>query len=106
MGWSFSGRCYIDANAVLTAFNLQFPMVDGSSANYLVSSSISSASPPVLSYSVLSRQWSSNTLASRTGSMTLQSCGDQTNVQLLPDYSVALLVGICFMFGLGFLASR
>jgi len=106
MGWSFSGRCYSDSQAVLSAFNLQFPIVDGTSVNDLISSSISSATPPVLSYSVQSRQWSSNTLASRTGSITLESCGNESNIQLLPDYSVVLLVGVVIMFGLGFIASR
>jgi len=99
MGWSFSGRCYTDANAVLNAFNLQFPIVDGTSAVDLVSSSIS-GSPPVLSYSVLSRQWSSNTIASRTGSMTLESCTvtglDQYDVQ-----SIIFPVVMVFAFLLG-----
>jgi hypothetical protein len=105
MGWSFSGRCYSDSAAVLSAFNLQYPMVDGASANYLESSSIT-GTPPVITYSVQSRQWASDTVASRTGSLTLQPCGNQSDVQLLPDYSVALLVGICLMFGLGFIAAR
>jgi len=106
MGFSFNGRCYQDGPTVLKAFNLQFPIVDGTSVNDLVSSSINTATSPVLSYSVLSRQWSTNTLTSRTGSITLESCNEPTNVELLPDYWIALFIGCCVMFGLGFLGSR
>lgn len=106
MGFSFNGRCYQDGPTVLDAFKIQFPIVDGTSVVDLVSSSISTATTPVLSYQVLSRQWSNNTLASRTGSITLEPCNEPSNVQLLPDYWIALFVGCCVMFGLGFLASK
>jgi len=106
MGFSFNGRCYQDGPTVLNAFKIQFPIVDGTSVIDLVSSSISTAATPVLSYQVLSRQWSTNTQSSRTGSITLESCSEPTNVELLPDYWIALFIGCCVMFGLGFLGSR
>lgn len=100
MGFSYNGRCYQDGPTVLDAFNIQFPIVDGTSVVDLVSSSITTAEPPVLTYEVLSRQWSTDTLTSRTGSITLESCTvtglDQYHVQ-----SIIFPVVMVFAFLMG-----
>lgn len=106
MGFSYNGRCYQDGPTVLDAFRIQFPIVDGTSVVDLVSSSITTAEPPVLTYEVLSRQWATDSVDTRTGSIILELCNEPSNVQLLPDYWIALFVGCCVMFGLGFLASK
>lgn len=106
MGYYYSGRCQPDSASVLDSFKLTFPQVDASGIATLASASVSGATPPVLSFSVVSTPWNSLSSSTKTSSFTLQTCTLSTDLQLLPGYSTYLLVAACLLFGLGFLGSR
>lgn len=101
MGYSFNGQCYEDASLALKAFNSSFPLMDGASINTLVSSSVAGST---ITYSVSSRQWSSNTLASRTGTASLTACTDsyinKFDTLATQDILVGVALSIAFCIGI------
>jgi hypothetical protein len=74
--YALGGQCYVDGAHALQAFVNSFPVQDGG-GNFLtlVSASLSGTT---INYSVNQRAWTSNGLASRTGSFVLQTCTELT----------------------------
>ena len=96
-----NGTCYPDTASALTVFKKSFPYYDGNSANDLVAATVAGS---VLTYNINSRQWSSNALASRTGTVKFQSCTvpDSTfTVDQIPVQNVLVVCMCMIMFALG-----
>jgi len=72
MGFSYSGICYETPADALAAFQTAFPVWGDINVTALSSSSVSGGG--LLTYSVQTRPISTNTVASRTGTLQLSVC--------------------------------
>lgn len=98
-GYSFNGSCYSATADVLTMFKSQFPMVSPDHVIDFVSASVAGS---VLTYNVNARSMDANTLSSRIGSVTLQSCGTvNMGLDLYPVQDVLFAVAAVFVLVLG-----
>jgi hypothetical protein len=94
MGFAYQGYCYQDAPKANEAFQQTFPLIDVN-ITYLVSSSITGSG--LITYNLLTRPMTSNTLSSRTGTLQLSSCTESLGIQPSPfvmTQSDALSVGV------------
>lgn len=69
--FEYAGHCYAQVDALL-AFQNQYPIIGETNYTAHVSSSISGAG--VVTYSLLTRSITNNTLSSRTGTIQLLTC--------------------------------
>lgn len=72
MPFGYAGHCYATAGEALENFQKSFPVWGDANVTALVSSSINVSG--LISYSVLTRPITTNTVSSRTGTLQLATC--------------------------------
>jgi hypothetical protein len=72
MPYAHAGHCYATTGEALEAFQKSFPVWGDANVTALASSSVNASG--LLTYSVLTRPITSNTVSSRTGTLQLASC--------------------------------
>lgn len=72
MPFAVQGQCYATPAEALAGFQLLYPMFGD--ANYVAHSASSITASGLLSYTVLQRPITGNTVTSRTGTMQLTQC--------------------------------
>lgn len=82
MPFAFQGVCYATGAEALEAFAFKFPLIGDANWTAHVSSSINTTG--LISYSVLTRPITSNTVSSRTGTLQLVSCTEVTTQDFDP----------------------
>lgn len=92
MQTAYAGRCYATESEALQAFTSSFPKWGDVHVTGLVSASISPAG--LVSYSVLTRPITSNTVSSRTGTLQLFTCDPVS----LPEFDPVAAGGIFVFF--------
>lgn len=104
--YGFQGEC-IDSAAVLERFNATFPKIDNA-GNFtsLVSSSFNGTA---ISYSLTTREITSNTLYSRTGTLAVTTCDPAQNYKAFTipdsaDFGAAWSAGFITPMAVGFVA--
>lgn len=95
MQTAYAGHCYATESEALAAFQTSFPKLGDVNWTAHVSSSINGTG--LLSYSVLTRPITSNTVSSRTGTIQLPSC-DPVDVA---EFDPAAAGGVFSFFFLG-----
>lgn len=101
-GFAMNGICYPSVSDAWTAFASDYPKQDNGNVWYI-------NAPPVLhtsSFDFVVRNANANAGTQQVdNNVALLSC-DTNNLQLSPEHSFLLFVGVCIMFALGFIATR
>lgn len=95
MPFGYAGHCYATTGEALEAFQVSFPVWGDVNVTGHVSSSINATG--LLSYSVLTRPITSNTVTSRTGTIQLASCSAVD----APQFDATAAGGVFAFFFLG-----
>lgn len=101
MPYSFSGRCYENADEVLKAFRHHFPQVDGEGVVSLDSSSISETG--LITYTIQSRTWATGSQNTNSSTVQLPSCNESYINKFEPFamQDIAVTTGFFFAFLIG-----